>query len=328
MYGNITTICANAKGYKTYGFILGEDNQTYFFHKNSLTNCSMSQIQEGDAVEFEITPSLREPGKMDAISIRKRPTSSTEIQYANPGIHPSVELEKFNQEEQQIIRSLGEAFYVTNGGRELIVSGWPYRYVLVKPTEDYVVNFNLQREIPVILSDYMAFEPRSLDVAAEVAKVVPARLRLDRSCQIVVSSDNAIEEKLGELLRDSNLSSVVIPFSYGEFVTKRMNPQSILNRFRKYLFDADLFTTSRPIENDVFFFGRREYALDIATKCKNSSYLCGVFGLRRSGKTSMLFAVKRQLESAGCPVVFIPCQEKLDTLDWRDALYQVSEEVR
>ena len=42
----------------------------------------------------------------------------------------------------------------------------------------------------------------------------------------------------------------------------------------------------------------------------------------------MLFAIKRQLESAGCPVVFIPCQEELDTLDWKGALYRVTENVR
>lgn len=329
MNGDITRICENNWGQQTYGFILGEDGQNYFFHKSDLTNCSIFQLQEGDPMEFTPTPDFRNPGKMSAENVRKRTTSASAVpQYANPGIHPSVQLEKFNQEEQKIIRVLGETLYVTNGGRELTVAGWQYRYILVKPTEKFTVNFNLQREIPVIFSDYKNFEPRSLDVAAEVAKVVPARLRLERSCQIVISSASDIEEKLGELLRDSNLSSVVIPFSYGEFVSSEMTPARILDRFRKYLFDADLFTTSQPIVNDVFFFGRRDYALDVATKCRSSSYLCGVFGLRRSGKTSMLYAIQRQLENTGCPVVFIPCQEELETLDWKDALYQVTEDVR
>lgn len=329
MNGNIIGLYINDRGQRTYGFILGEDHQDYFFYKNDLINCSMAQIQEGDAVEFVPMPSQRKPGKMVAANIRKRTTSaSTAPQYANPGIHRDVELGKFNQDEQTIIQLLSKALYVTNGGRELTVASCRYRYVLIKPTEDYVVNFNLKREIPVIFSDYEVLEPRSLDVAAHVAKDIPSALRLDRSCQIMVSRDSNVEEKLGELLRDSNLSSVVIPFSYSEFVSGEMLPARILDRFRKYLFDADLFTTSQPIENDVFFFGRRDYALDIATKCRNSSYLCGVFGLRRSGKTSMLLAIKRQLESAGCPVVFIPCQEKLDTLDWKGALYQVTEDIR
>ena len=289
----------------------------------------MIKLQEGDPVEFTPVPSPRNPGKMSASNVRRRTTSApTSVPYANPGIHRDVVLSDFNQDEQVIIRALAKALYVTNGGRDLTIASCHYRYILVKPTEDYVVNFNLQREIPVIFSDYEVLEPRSLDVAARVAKDVSSSLRLDRSCQIVICRDSNVEERLGELLSDRNVSSVVIPFSYREFVSGEMTPLHILERFRKYLFDADLFTTSQPIKNDIFFFGRRDYALDIATKCKNSSYLCGVFGLRRSGKTSMLYAVQRQLENAGCPVVFIPCQEELETLDWQDALYRVTEDIR
>lgn len=327
MKGNVTAICANNFGKPSYGFILGEDNQNYFFHKSELVNCSIVRLQEGDSVEFTPTTNEYDSKKLVAQNIRQRTTSSS-VQYANPGIHRDVDLSRFNQDEQTIIRALGKALYVTNSGKELSVAGCDYRYILVKPTEEYVVNFNLQREIPVIFSDYELLEPRCLDVAARVAKEIPTTLRLDRSCQIIVSRDSNVEEKLGEMLRDSNLSSVVIPFSYGEFISKKMTPDQILDRFRKYLFDADLFTTSQPIVNDVFFFGRRDYALDVATKCKNSSYLCGIFGLRRSGKTSMLYAIQRQLESADCPVVFIPCQEELDTLDWKDALYRVTEDIR
>ena len=223
--GHITSLCTNNRGNRTYGFILGENHQDYFFHKNDLINCSMSQLQEGDSVEFEPEANRNDPSRLAAKDVRMRTTSAPAIfQYATPGIHPSIEMEKFNQEEQKIIRALGKALYVTNGGRELTVASCRYRYILVKPTEDYAVNFNLQREIPVIFSDYKNFEPRSLDVAADVAKIVPARLRLDRSCQIIISSAHDIEEKIGELLRDSNLSSVVIPFSYEEFMSDKMSP--------------------------------------------------------------------------------------------------------
>ena len=328
MYGSVTSLHLNAYGVKSYGFILGNDGENYFFHRSSIINCSINTLQEGDAVEFDLDPNPKDHKRLAAINVRKRAASSPSgHQYANPGIHRNFDLNRFNQEEQKVILALGKALYVTNSGDTVSVSGCKYSYFLIKPTEDYEVNFNLQREIPVIFSDYENFEPRSLDVAAEVAKVVPVRLRLDRSCQIIISRDNNIEEKLGDLLRDSNLGSVVIPFTYAEFMASQMEPSNILDRFRKYLFDADLFTTSRPINNDVFFFGRRDYALDIATKCRSASYLCGVFGLRRSGKTSMLLAIKRQLESSGCPVAFIPCQEKLDTLGWKGALYQVTEEV-
>ena len=310
-----SSILLNQWNNKTFGFILGDDGQEYYFHKSNLVKINISSLQENDRVEFTPVPG-NQPGKMAASSVRKFVgQGSTILQFAIKGIHPDVDLDTFKHDERTIIKTLSEALFITNGGRVLTVGNCQYRYPLVKPTEDYAVNFNLQREIPVIFSNYEVIEPRCLDVAAEVAKDIPSSLRLDRSCQIIVSRDRHVEETLGHLLRDSNLSSVVIPFSYDELMSKEMTPSRILDRFRKYLFDADLFTTSQPIDNDVFFFGRRDYALDVATKCKSSSYLCGVFGLRRSGKTSMLFAIKRQLESTGCPVAFIPCQTELETLN-------------
>ena len=63
MNGNITTICINEMGHRTYGFILGEDGVNYFFHKNDLTNSSITQIQEGDSVEFVPESSSRYQGR-------------------------------------------------------------------------------------------------------------------------------------------------------------------------------------------------------------------------------------------------------------------------
>lgn len=97
MNGYITSLCTNNQGNRTYGFILGEDHQDYFFHKNDLINCSISQLQEGDSVEFELETSRSDPNKLAARDVRMRTISAPAIpQYANPGIHPSIELEKFN----------------------------------------------------------------------------------------------------------------------------------------------------------------------------------------------------------------------------------------
>ena len=69
MNGNITNICTNDYGNRTYGFILGEDGRDYFFHRNNLINCSIVRLQEGDPVEF--TPELdqREPDKLCATNV-------------------------------------------------------------------------------------------------------------------------------------------------------------------------------------------------------------------------------------------------------------------
>lgn len=233
-----------------------------------------------------------------------------------------VKTDHLNSDEKAIVKILSKYFYVSSGGNEFTIGQSIYRYCLIKPTEFFVQTFQLSRELVVIFSDYVSCEPRSLDAAAYVYRNTASKLRLDRGCQILVCHDDSIEEKLAELLKDSNVNQIVIPFTYRELLSESFNENTIRERFRKYLFDTDLFATSKPIQNDVFFFGRRDLVHDIVSKCKNNTN-CGVFGLRRSGKTSVLYAVQELLHQQSYSTVFIPCESDLSSLDWRMALYRL-----
>lgn len=323
MRGNINEIKFNYYGKKTFGYIWGEDNNKYFFHKNDLINCNIFNLEEGDSVEFE--PSSNEKG-LAAIRVRQTSVSQIETK-VNPGINPSVNLSRFNDEEKNIIDFLGKVFYVTNGGTQFSIGQSMYSYVLVKPTTEYSHLFNIRREIVVTFSDYVPFEPRSLDVAGKVYESLNTKLRLDRSCHILISRDKEIETHLSEVLKDQNVGSVVVPFSYSELLNCKSDQRIVETRFRKYLFDSDLFATSKPIVDDNFFFGRRDFVLDITAKCKRGEN-CGVFGLRRSGKTSLLLAVERQLKRDGYETVFLPCESELRQLNWKSALHRIVERIK
>ncbi len=314
MKGNVLEKCNNA-----FGFIYGDNGVEYFFHKTSLTNCTIRQLEEGDCVEFECVTGHN--GSPSADKVRKLFQAPEQTKMANPGIHPSVTLDHFNDDEKQIVLFLSTVFYVTSGGDEFQMGGSTYRYCLVKPTEYFQRTFQLFRELVVIFSDYVSFEPRSLDAVSSVYKKTTSKLRLDRGCHLFICHDQSVESKLTTLLKDSNLNQIVIPYTYHELLT---NPKeaTIRERFQKYLFDTDLFSMLAPIQNDVFFFGRRDFAQDIASKCKNNTH-SGVFGLRRSGKTSLLYAVQNLLRQQSYPTVFIPCESDLNTLDWRTALCKV-----
>lgn len=303
----------------SYGFItVDSDPDTVFFHKNDLINCSIRQLEEGDVVEFEMTSGR--DGKPAAAKVRKVYQASEKSKVADPGINPNVRLDYFNEDEKKIIQFLSKVFYVTSGGEEFTIGESTYRYCLIKPTEFFNRTFQLMRELVVVFCDYVSFEPRSLDAAAYVYKRNPSVLRLDRGCHLFVCHDDNIEDKLIALLKDSNLNQIVVPFTYRELLSKPSEAM-VQGRFKKYLFDTDLFSMMAPIQNDVFFFGRRDFAQDIASKCKNNAH-SGVFGLRRSGKTSLLYAVQRLLTKQSYPTVFIPC-ESLSSLDWRMALFNV-----
>lgn len=320
MKGNISYIKNGS-----YGFINGEDLLEYFFDKDGLKNCTIYQLSEGDYVEFKIEIQLGQKRDKAVDIIKKSSTSYRSTDIAEPGIHPDFVFDAFNEDEKLIIEQLKKELYLTNGGGSIPIGRSDYRYCLAKPTRDFNLTFNLNREIVVVFADYVSFEPRSLDVAAVVAKERQPRLRIDKSCQIVISRDEEIEQKLAEILKDNNFNSIVIPFSYKELLDDPAKGV-VMERFRKYLFEADLFAVSNPIEEDVFFFGRRDLVFDIVNKCKTNTH-SGVFGLRRSGKTSLLYAVKRLLTADGYPTVYIPCQSQLSPTSWQLALYTIVSDI-
>ena len=316
MLGWIYMIHKNERDVPDWGRITGEDGNIYWFHRSFLTNGNIRSLEEGMAVDFE--PALDDQKRRQANNVRIKFQAKLKSNIPDPGMNPNVDLSIFNDDEIRIIEFLKSLFYVSNGGGEFTIRKSTYRYCLVKPTDYFYNAFSLTREIVVIFCDYVTFEARSLDAAGRVYEKIGSKLRLEKACHIFVSHNDQIESELANALKDRNLNQIVIPFSYRELLSEGADENLVHDRFRKYLFDTDLFAVTSPITNDSFFFGRRDYVHDIVAKCKNGT-ASGVFGLRRSGKTSLLYTTRTILQQQDYPAVYIPCGE-LASKNWRTAL--------
>lgn len=319
MQGNLYYIAES----NNYGFITGTDEEEYFFHKKDLLNCKVDDLYEGDLLEF--TEGKNEKG-LCATNIRK--IGGVQIgQNGNvsPGINPLICLDHFSKAEKHIISELQKIFYITNGGKIIKIGQSTYKYCLAKPTSVFSEQFNLQREIIIVFSDYLTFEPRSLDAAAQVIiETQRSTLRVERICNILISSDPNIELKIRDLLKNDLDMQVVVPFTYQEFENK-IDENKILNRFREFFFDRDLFAQSAPIQKDLYFFGRRDYVQSLVNRAMTGEH-SGVFGLRRSGKTSVLYAIKRALTRNKIKSILIDCQ-KMHLYRWNEVLYELLKDI-
>ena len=308
---------------RSYGFIFSEavGKENIFFHKDNLIDCKISQLHERDEVEFEI--SKGRDGRQQAIEIRRLSSS------AYPGVNlyarNAISEQNFSDDIRKIIDNLGKIFYVTRAGR-IKISNSDYCYCLAKPTDTFVQSFHLQREIIVIFSDYPCYEPRDNDAYQSVQRRIGAQTRLEKAMHIIVHRDDDISGKMQAYLTDNTHKQIIIPFSFKECLSNTFDGFFVQKRFKEWLFDIDMFADVAPITNEVFFFGRRDFVNDIANKCKNGSN-SGVFGLRRSGKTSVLFAVQRQLEAMGKPpyhYVYILCQ---NSMNWKEFLHYIMQQI-
>lgn len=237
-----------------------------------------------------------------------------------PGIHPNLIWNQFEGEEQDIIRKIGNEFFVTTGGRITLLTS-EYRYFLMKPTPVYSEMFNIDRELLCIFSPYENFEPRTLD-AFSIAQSQLADLRVETVCRILVSKDSAISTKIDSLLKVDPEQPIVIPFTYNE-LQSAYDSFFIRNRFRNNFYSRDLFSFLSPLKKDLYFFGRSELIQQLTNRHRSGEHT-GLFGLRKSGKTSIVYAIERHLVQIKENVISIDCESpSIHKLRWNELLLKV-----
>ena len=242
-----------------------------------------------------------------------------------PGIHSSLNLDIFTESEKGIIRKFSREWYVTNGGEIKIGAKSNYKYFLIKPTASYTEMFNLDREIIAILSPYTEFEPRVLDSVDYVLEKFQTH-RLEKICNVLISGDLQIEEKIRDLVNNEKESRVIIPFDYLEF-SRSTNDYFLRNRFIEHFYSRDLFAFQAPLKKDLYFFGRTDIVNKIVNRHK-SNEVSGLFGLRKTGKTSVIFGVERTLRRINEKCVFIDCENPSFHLKrWYKALHYIISEI-
>jgi hypothetical protein len=246
-----------------------------------------------------------------------------------PGFHPAVDLGKSSNTaiEIRLIRKIAEEFFVTNGGGPITFGqNVTYRYILVKPTDKFKEGFNLDREIIVIFSDYPDVQPRMLDAIDRAHQMFPD-LRLEKICTIIFSSDPKCEAKIRDLLKSDKESQIIIPVGYQEYLLSK-DICFMENKFRANFYSRDLYAFQSPLKKDLYFFGRTDIIQKIVNR-HTSNENSALFGLRKTGKTSVIFKVERTLEMAGQKSIWIDClNTSFNKRRWNEALYYIIHLVR
>ena len=236
----------------------------------------------------------------------------------NPGIHRQFRLERFGARERRIVEGLSRQWYLTSSGAHLQLAASEYDYFLMKPTPMFSEMFNIEREVIVVLSPYPNFEPRSLDVF-DAAERQLSDLRVESVCRVLITKDPDTEPKVTGLLKTDPEQPVVIPFTYTE-LSSPYDDFFLRNRFRAHFYTRDLFAFLSPLRKDLYFFGRSQLLQEIINKHRAGEHT-GLFGLRKSGKTSIIYAIERHLHAYGGEFLSIDCESpSIHGLRWFELL--------
>ena len=235
-----------------------------------------------------------------------------------PGIHKSFQMTRFGDREQKLIERLAHQWYLTSSGAHIQLAASRYDYFLMKPTPMFAEMFNIERELIVALSPYKTFEPRTLDVF-DAAQRQLSDLRVESVCRVLISDDPDVERKVNDLLKTDPEQPVVIPFTFDELSTS-YDDFFLRNRFRRHFYTRDLFAFLSPLRRDLYFFGRSQLLQEIINKHRSGEHT-GLFGLRKSGKTSIIYAIERHLRIHGGEFLSIDCESpSVHGLRWFELL--------
>ena len=246
-----------------------------------------------------------------------------------PGIHPSAEAamdEHFSEIEKSISKIWQKEWFIT------FTSNMKYgqvecNYLLVKPTSSLEETIGISREIVVILHPHESFEARDLEIFEKIYKQFPNENRIDRICYVIISKCKDIEEQLSVYNSGKKESQVIIPFTYGSFSNANSNPYFLRNMFWKYFHSRDLFGLKSPLKEDYYFFGRNELSTKIIHNHKSGENT-GLFGLRKTGKTSIIYDIIRKAPQWEARGVLIDCENtSFNMRRWNKALYYVVKRV-
>jgi hypothetical protein len=242
-----------------------------------------------------------------------------DVEEVYPGIHKNFHYYHFNNPERRAIKALSREFYITSGGKISLGQSSQYNYIFIKPTRVYGEMFNLDREMVVVFSRYNDVQPRTLDAFNTILKAHPG-LRIEKICGVLISEDVHVETSLESLIKSEPESQIVIPFNIQE-INSQSDNFFVRNRFRKYFYARDLFAFEAPLQRDIYFFGRSDLIQTLVNRYKSQEN-SGLFGLRKTGKTSLINGLERTLNKDKIAPVVVDCQSTaFNQRRWNEALY-------
>jgi hypothetical protein len=184
----------------------------------------------------------------------------------------------------------------------------------LKPSADVEQLFGLSTEIVMAYSPYSSIQARTLMLVQKALNDTPDSMRVDPLILLLVSPASDLEEETRKIMTDTRQSRIIIPFQQSECLREDRST-FVRQRLQRYLFNNDLFDVTQPISSDLYFFGRRSLVVELRESVRSGDNI-GLFGLRKTGKTSVLLRLKRTLDHDG--------RGKLCYLDLQDqALYRL-----
>lgn len=200
-------------------------------------------------------------------------------------------------------------------------------FFILEP-EDYMKEaFGLEKEVVAFYSQYDCLEPRAMQAITHLLDTYPLKNRVDNLNYFLISNDPEVDTWLKTYFFGNENNNIVIPF-YSQELEISSDSWLVRNKMRKHCYAADLFGYTLPLNDDLYFFGRQQMLsryIDAIRRGENR----GVFGLRKTGKTSFLNKIIRTIgEQKIGYTLFYDCKlPEYRNMHWQELLKEICRDI-
>ena len=230
-------------------------------------------------------------------------------------------------DQTDMLKAFLNGFDITYAEKKRLNNTNIYAFLL-KP-ETYITEaFGIDREIILAYSEYDTLQPRSLQAVDMLFDVFPFKNRVDSLNCFFISKDRAVLQNAGVTSFADDRSRSIVPFVYDDLIVNGNDSWYIRNVLRANFYDVDLFGYTLPLRDEASFFGRQQVVsryIDAIKRGENR----GVFGIRKAGKTSLLFKIDRIVREQKLGfVLFYDCKSpSYRSLHWNELLGEICNNI-
>ncbi|MBY6202455.1 ATP-binding protein [Maritalea mobilis] len=212
-------------------------------------------------------------------------------------------------ERQWFINALARHFTVTWERDRRVVNTDIY-VALLRPAARISQTFGFEKEIPFFLSFYPTLQARSMQAIEQICREQPLAGRIDPTVAFFYSPDPKLHEWVAQYQSENPENRIIVPVSKASLDNAIDDAWSFVNDLKRNLFIRNLFDYKLPLKSDRYFYGREDIVAAICDNVRKSQN-SGIFGLRKTGKTSVLLKVQRSLQKAkDVETIFFDCKNR------------------
>jgi len=230
-------------------------------------------------------------------------------------------------EEEEILKAFLPCFFVT-WARVRRAYNTELSVYFLNPEPFMKEAFGFDQEVMLVYSKYNRLEARSIQAAESFMADDPARGRVEKLTYFFVSEASDTEEWFNSYTSTNPESKLIIPITAEDLRKNANDAWFVRNKTSKLLYGRDLFDYRLPLEKDTYFFGRSELVVNLFDAIKRSENR-GIFGLRKTGKTSLLYKLERMLKDDNvAEVIYFDCKlPSVRKLRWFELLGRICKEL-